>query len=395
MRLILAICLIASFSVGVGLLAIAAVAGLTSFNVGVVATFLVWLFGMSSALLYLEAFFAAPEANHVISLSKKLVGRGSLYLAVVSFLGFNYCLLTSYNVFLREISSYYPLPSPTWVVLGVNVVFGFILYLKREWALSTLALFFCLFLALFAFDFLIGGLYTKPSAQPHRQFYYIFLSIPIIFSASFFQTIIPSLLPLLKRNKVKLQLSIWIGYTLSMLILILWLWLSHRQGTHEKLLAAYEGDISLAKGMLYLQGSHQLKILFEFLVIFVILAAMLGAFISMIDFFKDACAHFKIKNQKIYMFWILIFSMLPAYLISLIPKIHILIFSSILTVALQYVLATVLPIKWVWSARYTHKLSHKPLLFGGKNMLIVMIFASLFLLLFIGTVPIHQLGRYY
>lgn len=128
-----------------------------------------------------------------------------------------------------------------------------------------------------------------------------------------------------------------------------------------------------------------------FLIFFAAISSMLATGIILLDFFSDA---FKIplearKGFKRVVICLLVF--IPPMILGLFTHIDLLaIVHSTLGFA-SLIMTPIIPIFWVWSARYEKKIVEKPILFGGKQMLIIISFLTAFIFYTEGVLLIQRI----
>src|SRR5262249_35002667 len=86
-----------------------------------------------------------------------------------------------------------------------------------------------------------------------------------------------------------------------------------------------------------------------------------------------------------------IITLLPPIVCSMVVYKELITFSTIVSSFAEYFLATIIPISWIWNLRYRLELPYRPVVWGGRKILVVLIFFTVFLLFVLGIIPIHQI----
>jgi amino acid permease len=402
-RFILGTVFIAAFSVGALFLSLPAVVGLAGPWAAIISITFVWLLGIASGQLYIEAFLAVPEADHLVSLGRVLTHRPYALFTSVVFLFFSYDALwiffsSAYEILTALLPHFHTPPylTPDLCILYMFVLMGCLIYFGQLPTLVAIFLLFLIFLAIFGYDiFKNPPPFFQIKAQTH--FYYIFFVIIALFNNSFYQSIMPTVITFLKRSRKKLIYSVWIGFTLGILLFVVLFWLTLEKGIYEKFLAAYESGASAAESFLIFEKIPQLKFIFHFLILIATLFSLLSVAIALRDYFEDAAASlFKTRKRLKRLFFVLLI-FLPPLLTAIwtgmrIVEANLLYTGVVALLVSEYLLATILPLSWVWALRYNLALPVKPILWGGKKMMIVMAFATLILFFVLGMVTIHKIA---
>lgn len=397
-KTILAIVVICAFGVGTGFFTLTAAVGLSGFWIGTAAVFVVWILGIISGQLYVEAFLAVPQAKHFYSLSRSVSSVwGSRSLTFV-FLFFSYCLMIFYILFIHDVIrlviEHYqlqPYIEPHHVMFPLIGILGTLIYFGHLPTFVGIAAAFTILLTVLGIEIVKVHEWTPPVHAPLSYDFYFLMTLGAAFNITFYQSILPSLIVFLERNRRQILSTIWIGWSAAMLLYLIWLWITIRPEIYGKFLAAFESKSSFRAGFAYLQQLSHFKFIVRALAASAGVISIMSIAIALMDFLEDALSHYFPKNKRLsrLLFTLLIF--IPPLLLRQLTQKHMISFTTITSAFTEFLLATVYPLSWVWNIRYRLRLPIRPVLKGGKPVMIGIIFASVLLFLILMTVPINQL----
>jgi tyrosine-specific transport protein len=377
------ILLVMGTCIGAGMLALPVVTGLSGFLPAIVISFLCFLFMMATGLLLLEAILWLEEGANVLSLAHYFFGNSGKWIGGFSFLFLYYCLVVSYcaggapafSMLFFELFGIH-IAGITSYLLFVSL-FGFIVYLgastvgRLNWVLMTgLFLSFLLLIA-------AGSKEVQLGLLQRADWKLSLAATPVLFGAYGYHNLLPSLSTYLKRNVAALRLSIIFGTALPFLIYSIWQWMIIGTLTQDEIRAADIHGIPITQALQAIVGHPWLSRFGEFFGFFALVTSFLTVSLSMVDFLADAI---KIQNRKWkHIFLCLVVFIPPALLAAAYPWI----FIEAIGVAGGFgeaILNGLFPIGMVWIGRYKMKLPSNPQLFGGKAVLLLLLFLTLLII---------------
>lgn len=382
------VCLVAGTCIGGGMLALPVATGISGFVPALVVMLICWAAMTLSALFLLEVSLWMDEGAHVISMAKRFLGAPGRILAWTLYLFICYASVVAYTAgggaqlthALHQIFDWH-VTKPVSCTLFL-VVFGAVIYLGHliVGRVNTI-LFTGMIVAYFA---LVGlGLdHVQGDLLSHRQWPTAWLAVPLFLTAFSFQTMVPSLTPMLKRNARALRCAIIGGTTLALLVYVVWEWLVLG-------VVPVEGPAGLAEALIkgepathYMKqhvGSRAIFIIAEYFAFFALVTSFLGIAMGLFDFLADGLRIKKNFQGKV----------LLTLLIALPTLFFALNFERAFLVALDTsggygdtILNGIMPAAMVWIGRYRLGLKSVLPTPGGKITLIAVsiVFASAFLM---------------
>lgn len=220
--------LVAGCCVGGGMLALPVASGASGLFPSLFMMSLCWIGMTLSALLLVEASLWMEEEAHVITITSRLLGPVFKVIAWVLFLYISYASEVAY-------AAGGGLQTANWL----NSLFG--LNLTKDFGTVLITVIFTtvivfggrvvgrvnsiLFTSLIGAYFLLisfGADEVKPELLLKSNWSKSYLAIPLLLTAFSFQTMVPSLTPILKRQTKALKLSIIGGTTIALIIYAIW-----------------------------------------------------------------------------------------------------------------------------------------------------------------------------
>jgi tyrosine-specific transport protein len=368
--------LVAGTCIGGGMLALPVATGVAGFFPSMLMMFICWLAMTATGLLLLEASLWMDEGSHIISMSKRLLGNWGRAVAWTLYLFICYASVVAYtagggaqvshalhNSFDFDLSKAY---SCTLFL----TVFGAVLYLGNTIVgrVNTI-LFLGMIGAYFALVFL-GLNHVDLSLLQYRQWGGAWLAIPLFLTSFSFQTIVPSLTPMLKRNAKQLRWAIIGGMTITLAVYIIWEWLVLG-------IVPVEGPMGLAQALErgepathYMKeqvGSGWVFMIAEYFAFFALVTSFLGIAMGLFDFLSDGLRIRKDFRGKV------ILTLLVA-----VPTLFFSVnFERAFLVALDTsggygdsILNGIMPVLMVWIGRYRLGLKSESPVPGGKPFLL-------------------------
>ena len=383
--------LVAGTSMGAGMLALPLKMGASGFIWTSLLFVLSCLFMLVSIFLVLEAnLMATKEDANIISMVKERLGSIGESFAWVFFLLLLYSVASAYlsgggsliadvlsSLFHTEISANTGV-FIFLVVFGFSVVFGTraVDLVNRLCMIGLIVSFFSLLIFVVPhveIQNLSGG---KPR--------YLMAGIPIAILSFTSHLIVPSLRVYLKGNLPKLKCAFLWGSFIPLAFYLCWqfiivgtLPLEGKYGLE----ALGGSDYPLAKlsqALNVILGIRWIAAIFSFFSFLALVTSFFGVALSLYDFLADGC---HIKKDFFGNLILLFLMFIP-------PLLFALFFKSGFLIALGYggvfvaVLYGILPALMVWQGRYIENKKAAFRVFGGKPLLILMIFGSVCVIFF-------------
>lgn len=355
------------------MLALPVSAGVGGYLPSMVWLFVTWLMMTGSSLLLMEASLWMGEGEHLISMSKKLLGPIGQALSWVLYLYICYASLVSYAAGGGD------LLTCSWgpeclgraeAIMAIAFVLTFLVYLGAKITGRINSFLFIgmigayVLLIFFGLDKINAPLLAKNSWVTS------FFALPILLTSFSHQTMVPSLTPYLKRNAKALRFAIIGGTTIPFLVYAIWL-------TVILSIVPLEGEKGLIEA--YVQGvpttlfiNHHaegsiLVPLMNFFTLFAIITSFLGIALGLFDFLADG-----LKLNKV-----------TLGLLIWIPVVFFAIFyERAFIVAMETtggvgdaILTGLIPIAMVWVGRYRKQFTSEWGLPGGKPLLVLLAIA--------------------
>lgn len=376
-NLISAMLLVAGCCIGGGMLGTPIGSGITGFVPSITMMIICWFFMTVSALLLVEVSLWMEEGAHVISMTSKFLGPIGKSIAWILFLYISYASQVAYAAGGGyQIASF--INSFTGAELSrdcgaiiLTVLFTTVIVFGSKIVGRVNSVFFTgLIFAYFALVTLGTG-QIETSLLFYENWSLSWIAIPMLLTSFSFQTMVPSLTPILKRQTKALKLTIIGGTGIALLVYIIW------QALVLGIVPA-EGANSLSEARITAIPATQLLRPFvqnsffvyfaEFFGFFAIITSFLAMGLGLYDFLSDGL---KIKEKG--------YGNLVLWLLMTIPTIIFATqFERVFMIALETsggygdtILNGIIPILMVWIGRYHWKNKDSFRVPGGKPLLIL------------------------
>ncbi len=358
------------------MLALPVATGVAGFVPSMVVVIICWLFMTLSALLLLEASLWMEEGAHVMTIASRLLGKPGRYAAWLLYLFIGYASIIAYTAGggLQVVEAVEK-ASGAIISRGMGctaflLIFGAIISLGSLLVGRVNAI---LFIGMIVAYFALVGVgidQVKLSNLAQERWGFSALAVPLFLTAFSFQTIVPSLTPMLRNHARKLRLAIVGGTTMSLLIYIVWeymvLGIMPVTGT-DGLAAALEHGVP-ATNYLKHHVSPLVAYVAEYFAFFALVTSFLGIALGLFDFLADG-----LRIQKSAKGRALLFA-----LIGVPTLVFALYFERVFLVALDStggygdsILNGLMPVMFVWVGRYHKQLPSVVKLPGGKPALVI------------------------
>ncbi len=374
--------LVAGTCIGAGMLALPLVTGAGGFGPAMLANLLCWLFVLCTGLLLLEVNLWMDEGAHILSMTKRFLGRIGEVVGGGVFLFLYYCLMIAYlagggPLWGQMLEGFSGLAVHPLVALGsFATVFAFILFLgtksidRINWLLMAgLVLSYLLMLGVGSSEVNLSLLFGENSWALGA------IALPTFFSAFGYHNIIPSITLYLHGDVKKLRRAIIIGSSVPFLVYSFWLALVMGTVPKEALEYAYLMGMPVSGVLSQFSEGVWMARLSVFFSFFALVTSLLGVSLSMVDFLGDGLGIKRREGLRRLGLVLLVF--VPPGLLALNnPRI----FFDALAYAGGFgeaVLNGLLPVLMVWIGRYKHGLDSAFRLPGGKPMLLFLLACTL------------------
>lgn len=294
--------LIAGTSIGAGMLALPVSTGMGGFFPSLGLFLLVWGLMFFSAHVFLDVSLSFKGEPNLLSMTRRLLGKGAEVVVLLVYLILLYSLLAAYLAACTPLFSsaffflfHTPLP-PTIAPFILPLLFTIFLcigttsidYFNRLLMLG-LFLSYCL---------LIG---TAPCSIQKELLLRMDLwqssfALPIIMTSFGYHVIIPSLATYMDHDKKALRKILWMGSLIPLAIYILWQALVLGVVPPALLHQAQQLGLAATEPLAAMIQSRWLGPVSHFFSFFAIITSFLGISLSLLDFFRDGI---KSKNPHI------------------------------------------------------------------------------------------------
>jgi tyrosine-specific transport protein len=371
-RILSACLLVAGTCIGGGMLALPVATATAGFFPSALMMVVSWAFMTGTALLLLEVNLWMQPGAHAMSMAGRFLGRWGKGISCLLFLFMSYFSLVAYLAGSGTLISQLGGPAlGTWVgTLGIALLLGWVIRLGH----SKVGRVNSLLVVGMGLAYLLlvgGGVGSIESLLLTRQSWGVATwGLPLMLTMFSFQTIVPSLTPILQRHPGALRLAIIGGTTLALLIYLLWqgviLGTVPLEGSNSlttALLAGQPATTALGHhvGFAWIAGAGHLFALFA------LTTSFLGIGLSLYDFLADGL---KWQGRRPWsLASLVVFPSLAAALIS--PKL----FYWALDATGGFgdtILNGLIPIFMVWVGRYRQRLPGSHQLPGGRITLLAL-----------------------
>jgi len=223
-----ALFLVAGCSIGGGMLLMPVKSGASGFFPSLFCMILVWAAMTISALLIVEAVFWMEEGVTIFSIAKKYLGPSGKWLCCLLFLYISYASVVAYAagggvqvaasldyLFGLKIQEDIGCVLLTLILTGVIIMGG-------RFVGKINSLLFISLVASYILLVLLGSGEVQPSLLLESYWSRAHFSVPLLLTAFSFQTLVPSLSPILNRNLNAMRVAIIGGNTVSLVVYAIW-----------------------------------------------------------------------------------------------------------------------------------------------------------------------------
>jgi tyrosine-specific transport protein len=371
--------MIAGTTIGAGMLGIPLLTAQAGFVPALVITFLVWVFMLSTGLLFLEVALWMPEGTNIVSMAQRFLGPKGKWLAGGMFVFLYYCLLIAYFAagapLLAGLFGIAPQGWMSYVLFGG--VFGLIVALGAKCIDRTNIILTVALVAAYAALMGRGSSEVSGALLSSTKWSAVLIAVPVLFSAFGYHNVIPSLCTYFKKERRPLQLSIIFGTCIPMLMYVLWQWLVIGSVPKEAIAQALAQGQTATQALQAVTGHPWIYLIGKYFAFFAIVTSLLGVSFSMVDFLADGL---KIARVGLKRAGLVLLTFCPPLIAAAVDPT---IFDRALGLAGGFgeaFLNGLLPVWLVWVGRYGQKLPSDAQLPGGKIALALLCAVSLFVL---------------
>ncbi len=367
--------LVAGTSIGVGMLALPVATAQGGFFPSLLVYLVCWLFMLSTGLLVLEACVWMPKEANLITMARRLLGKGGESFCWIVYLFLFTCLMIAHTAAGGSIVSHISGQTiPLWAGALIYIaIFSPAVYLGTLWVdRLNMGLMTGVIISYFLFIFIAAAHVNFPLLM-HMEWSKSWLALPIVFTAFGFQSLIPTLMTYMERDTKKVRFAMIAGTLIPLLIYIIWqfliLGILPLEGKAGLLEALKNGQNAVEPLGAFLQNPLLGKIgtVFAF---FAMTTSMFGLSIGFMDFLADGL---KLKKKALK-------RMVPYSIVFILPLIITWVDPTVFLQALNFaggigvaLLLGAMPIMMVWVGRYKQKLSHAhQQIPGGKIPLVIL-----------------------
>lgn len=290
------ILLIAGSCIGVGMLGLPIVTGLSGLIPTLFMTFVAFAFMTTTALYLNEVGSWFPEESNLANQIQKTLGNFWKSLSWMLYLFLFYSLLVAYISFSgihlsSIIGNLFQTNIPTWTgSVGFVVLFGWIVYLGTHFVDHVNRYMMAGKVLAFIFFIFLGMSQVNPLNFANENTGYAFFSLPILVVSFGFHNMIPALNTYLDGNKKKVKRAILGGASLTFLVYLVWqfiiIGIIPFDGANG-LKASYLGGVDATQAIKSFVKSPWISGAGQALAMFAILTSFLAQTLSLTHFLSD------------------------------------------------------------------------------------------------------------
>lgn len=377
--LIGAILLLASCAIGAAMLGLPVLSAEAGFFPSVVMFTASWLFMMVTGLLLLEVNLWFKEDVSIISMAGKSLGKVGQGFAWVLYLYLFYSILVAYvagtGTLVAGMAEGWGLHLEKWVCsLAIVLIFGVLIYFgtyavdifNRICMVGLIAAYFVLLY--------IGAEHIETENLTHMNWGAVFMVVPSMIISFGYHNLVPTMTSYLGHDRKRLVKAIVIGSLIPLVVYLLWEGLILGIVPFDGFRDSLDNGHMATHALKSVVNSPWVILLAEYFALFAVITSLVGVAISFVDFLADGL---HIKKTRLGKLLLCTLSLLPPFICAMA-------FPGIFLMALglagafgAVILFGVLPGIMVWKGRYRDKIDIKPIVPGGKIVLMLVIFSAL------------------
>ncbi len=369
--------LVGGACIGGGMLGLPIGTAHSGFMPSIVMMLVAWFFMTASSLLILEVNLWLEEGAHFISMTQTYLGRWGKGAAWLLYLFIGYASLVAYTsgggtYISTLVSELTGLQIEKWMGCFIfTAVFGGIIYMGCFVVERVNSILFIAMIASYFALIVVGIPELKPTLLLRQNWGRSFSSIPLLLTAFSFQSIVPSLRPVLKSNAKLLRLSIIAGTMIPLLVYFVWQALVHGIIPYEGgfgLSHAFEKGTIATESLRNVVDNVYLATIADFFAFFALVTSFLGIALGLFDFLADGL---KITKKGMG-------SVVLGFLVAAPTIFFTLSYPRAFLVAMETsggfgdaLLIGIMPVMMVWIGRYHMAIKAKYRVSGGKLFLVL------------------------
>lgn len=385
MRTLGSILLISGSCIGAGMLGLPVISGLSGFIPAVIFFLIAWSYMLFTGLLLVEANLWYPNKKiNLITLTDNTLGKYGKWLVIVLFLFLFYLLMVAYLAkggqlvqFAIESATNLNLPDYLGAVLLALFTMALVIVGTKQVDIVNRAGMLGLFIT---YIFLMTVTFDSAEHDifKHKNYDSFLFMVPFLVVSFGFHNMVSTIKDYLQSDEKRILSAIRVGSCIPLLIYLLWVFavlLVVPLKGEVSIISAYKLKQIATEPLALITSSRSLSSLSYTFAFFAIITSIFGQALSVVDFLKDAFSN-KVINKRWH--YVAIF-FLPCLLLSQLD-------TGVFFKALEYagglavsILFGVLPALIVWQGRYCKKMHSNYVVFGGKLMLLVIIFFGIFM----------------
>ncbi|MGR3951589.1 MAG: aromatic amino acid transport family protein [Chlamydia sp.] len=291
--------LVSGTCIGGGMLALPVACGQAGFVPSLCSMVITWFMMTMTALCFVEVgFWMKKKDAHVVSMSREFLGGIGRVTSWVLFLFISYASLIAYTggsgKLLASTISFFSHnsinPSHETGCLLFTLIFAPCI-LFSHYALGKINGILVLIMGAAYFSIIaIGAPYINSPLLAHRNWANIPSTIPLLLTSFSFQTIVPSLIPYLERDKRSVRVAIITGTSISFCIYAIWQCVV--MGTvpldgENGLLAAYARGEPATHALIHATQSPLISVLATLFAFLALVTSFFGIAMGLFDFLSD------------------------------------------------------------------------------------------------------------
>ncbi|MFT4551497.1 MAG: tyrosine-specific transport protein [Chlamydiales bacterium] len=376
--------LVGGTCIGGGMLGLPVGSSLSGFFPSTLMLLVCWVFMTISGLLILEVNLWMDKGAHIITMASKMLGPWGKGFAWVLYLFIGYASLVAYmaggggqiNQLMELALGARPEKWIGCLVFAVGA--GSVIFFGGKLVGRVNTILFTAMIASYGILVFLGSSEIKFDLLARKDWGRSMFSIPILLTAFSFQTIVPSLTPVLNGNAKWLRFSIVFGTTISLCVYLLWqaivLGTVPMDGPHGLAEAYVEGNPATCC-LVYTAESAWLSSIAGFFAFFALVTSFLGIALGLFDFLADGL---KIEKKGL--------GNVALGLLVAVPSLYFAIsYSRAFLVAMEIsggfgdaILNGIMPVMMIWVGRYRKGLQSEYRCPGGKPLLVLVFLFYLF-----------------
>ncbi|MCB1111199.1 MAG: amino acid transporter [Chlamydiales bacterium] len=369
--------LVAGCCIGGGMLALPMASGVSGFVPSLLMMTICWIAMTLSALLLLEVTLWMGEGAHFISMSERFLGLPGKIVSWVLYLFVCYASVVAYSAgggkqVSWAVVQYFGIDlSPTWGCILFTFLFTAVVYMGSNVVGRVNSILFSAMILSYIVLISMGIDQVKPELLLYHRWSQSLIAIPLLLTVFSFQTMVPSLVPILKRNTRALRWSVMGGTFIAFIVYALWqcliLGIVPVNGDDGLMAALSKNEMATQFLSKHISGTW--VVLFaEYFAFFAIVTSFLAMTLGLFDFLSDGL---KIPENGIGQAILGVIVVFPTIVIA--TK-----FERAFMVALETtggfgdtILNGMIPVMMVWIGRYKMGLQSDLKVPGGKPVLVV------------------------